>query len=411
MSAIIWAILGAILGAFLLSFGSVVAIIKYATNTGKMLDRDAIKKPQKMHFGDIPRAGGVGIFAGFCVCVAVLSAFEVIKAEYIYLLIPSFFIFFSGFWEDLNNSISPKIRLFLQTIGSAGAIFFFQNCVITDIGFSLPYGFGVVWTLFCIVGVVNAINIIDGFNGLASGCVILMMTSIAIVAHLVGNGDIFCIALVVIGATLGFFVWNFPRGRIFLGDGGAYLLGFLLAFLLVSLTQSGGNFVAESALFSAESTAKLEFAESTPFSAESTAKLEFAESNSATLPQESHEKSLKNAIFNNKVSAYYGLCIAIYPVFEVLFSIWRRRVRKLQAMQPDCIHLHTLIFRRITRSNAKTSALLWLLNAPFIFLPVFFYSNATILIALIGIFALLYIALYKKITRFKRLFKADNLKI
>lgn len=335
-------------GAFLLSFISALAIIKYATNTGKMLDKDEVKKPQKMHFGDIPRAGGVGIFVGFCAFIAILSALGEIMDKYIYLLIPSCFIFLSGFCEDLNNAISPKMRLFMQTIGGASAILLFPNCVLLDIGFTLPYGFGMIFTLFCIVGVVNAINIIDGFNGLASGCVILMMISIAIVAHLVGNGDIFCIALIAIGATLGFFVLNFPRGRIFLGDGGAYLLGFLLAFLLVILTQDSSN----------------------------------------------------NITTNKSVSAYYGLCVMIYPVFEVLFSIWRRKRRKLSAMSADKLHLHTLIFKRGTHSSIKTSMLLWAINTPFIFTPIFFYNNITILVALIVVFIAIYIFLYLKIIRF-----------
>lgn len=343
MSAIIWAIFG----AFLLSFGSALVIIKYATRTGKMLDKDAIKKPQKMHFGDIPRAGGVGIFVGFCAFIAILSTLGEIEKEYIYLLIPATLIFFSGFWEDLNNSISPKMRLFLQTIGSVCAILLFQNCIITDIGFALPYGFGVIFTLFCIVGVVNAINIIDGFNGLASGCVILMMTSITIVAHLTGHNDIFYIALIIISATLGFFVLNFPRGRIFLGDGGAYFMGFLLAFLLVILTQDSSNIIAD-----------------------------------------------------KSVSAYYGLCVMIYPVFEVLFSIWRRKRRRLSAMSADKLHLHTLIFKRVTHSSIKTSMLLWAINTPFIFTPIFFYNNITILVALIIVFIAIYIFLYLKIIRF-----------
>lgn len=347
------AIILAIFGAFCLSFISALLIIKYATNTGKMLDKDAVKKPQKMHFGDIPRGGGVGIFAGFCVFVALFGAFGDLDAKYIYLLIPSCFIFFSGFWEDLNNSISPKMRLFLQSIGALCAILLFQNCVITDIGFALPYGFGAIFTLFCIVGVTNAINIIDGFNGLASGCAILMLASIAIVAYLVGNSDIFYIALIAIGAIVGFFVLNFPRGKIFLGDGGAYLLGFLLAFLLVVLTQD-------------------------------------------TLPQLS-----ENSANRHFVSAYYGLCVMIYPVFEVLFSIYRRKRRKLRAMSADKLHLHTLIFKRGTQSSIKTSMLIWMINAPFIFTPIFFYDNTAILLVFIVVFVTIYIFLYMKIIRFK----------
>lgn len=353
---------------FLISFSVSILIIKYATNTGKMLDKDSTKKPQKMHFGDIPRAGGVGIVISFCICVVLFTIFGKLNDRYIALIIPVALIFLSGFLEDLHSSISPKMRLLLQSIGCICAIAIFE-CVIVDIGFSLPFAFAVIFTLFCIVGVTNAINIIDGFNGLASGCVMLMLISIAIVSFIVGNSDTFYLAIIALASILGFFILNFPKGKIFLGDGGAYLLGFLVAFLLIILTQ-----------------------DSIPVG-------------------EDLGESLKNAIFKTKVSAYYGLCIAIYPVFEVIFSIWRRRMRSLQAMQADCIHLHTLIYRRITRSNYKTSMIIWIAISPFIFMPIFFYDKTAILVVFVVIFIVLYVFLYAKITRFKRLFKANNFKI
>ena len=363
--------------AFLLSLIVDILIIKYSTKSGKMLDKDSINKPQKMHFGDIPRAGGIGIFTSFCAFIVLFAIFGILEMKYIALIIPAFFIFCSGILEDFHSSISPKVRLLLQSIGCICAIVIFE-CVITDIGFSLPFAFAVIFTLFCIVGVTNAINIIDGFNGLASGCVILMLASIAIVSFNVGNSDVFYISLIIIASILGFFILNFPKGKIFLGDGGAYLLGFLVAFLLIILTQ---NPPAESLIY-----------------------------NSPTYESASQMQSLKNAIFKTKVSAYYGLCIAIYPVFEVLFSIWRRRKRKLQAMQPDCIHLHTLIYRRITRSNCKTSMMIWAIISPFVFLPVFFYDKTAILLIFIAIFVIFYIYFYRRIARFK-LSKADNPKI
>ena len=102
------------------------------------------------------------------------------------------------------------------------------------------------------------------------------------------------------------------------------------------------------------------------------------------------------------MSAYYGLCIAIYPVFEVLFSIWRKKFwRKMSAMKPDAVHFHMLIFKRITKINYKTSIFIWLFNVPFIALGSVFYGNATALIALICAFMCLYVYLYFKIVRFK----------
>lgn len=330
---------------FFLSFAISCAMIKIAKRTGKMLD--SADKVQKMHFGKIPRGGGVGVFVAFCTGIALLVAFGKIEAKFLALMIPSSFIFTSGILEDFNYALSPKIRLILQTAGAISAIIIFPNCVIVDIGVELYYNLAIIFTLFCMVGVTNAINIIDGFNGLAGGFALLVLISIAIVSAIVGNVAVFYIALVLISVVLGFLVLNFPNAKIFLGDGGAYFMGFLLAFLLVILTQDSSNNIAD-----------------------------------------------------KSVSAYYGLCVMIYPVFEVLFSIWRRKRRKLSAMSADKLHLHTLIFKRVTHSSIKTSMLLWAINTPFIFTPIFFYNNITILVALIVIFIAIYIFLYLKIIRF-----------
>lgn len=337
---------------FFLSFIVSCVMIRFAKRTGKILDSDSSNKPQKMHFGDIPRGGGIGIFVAFCVGIALLVAFGKIEAKFFALIIPASFIFVSGILEDFNYALSPKIRLILQTSGVLSAIIFFPNCVLLDIGFTLPYGFAIIFTLFCIVGVTNAMNIIDGFNGLAGGFALLVLSSVAIVSAIVGNVAVFYIALVLFSVVLGFLVLNFPNAKIFLGDGGAYLVGFLLAFLLVILTQD-------------------------------------------SLPQLG-----ENSANRHFVSAYYGLCVMIYPVFEVLFSIYRRKKGKIQAMQPDSLHLHTLIFKHLTHSNPKTTIFLLIFSAPFIFAPIFCYDKSGILIAFIALFIALYLFAYKRIMRF-----------
>ena len=78
-------------------------------------------------------------------------------------------------------------------------------------------------------GVANAINIIDGFNGLAAGSLLIMFGAFAWVAHRLGDDLVFALAMLYAALVLGFFVVNFPHGKIFLGDGGAYFAGFLLA--------------------------------------------------------------------------------------------------------------------------------------------------------------------------------------
>ncbi len=331
-------------------------IIKWTKKYGILLDKDNTSKPQKMHDGNIPRAGGIGIAIGIVVALLFGVYLGYINLQhkefartisrdfgYLLFIIPLGFVFISGILEDFHNSISPKKRLLLQILGASVAIWLF-NSVVVDIGFVMPFAIGVAFSVFAITGVINALNIIDGFNGLSSGFSIMVLISITCVSYIVGDYSIFYISIMCIGAILGFMILNFPKGNIFLGDGGAYIIGFLLAYLLIKLTQENG------------------------------------------------------------VSAYYGLCVMIYPIFEVLFSAYRRRlVRGTSAMQPDSIHFHTLIFKRLTRSNYKTSIFIWLFNVPFVFLPILFFNNIFVLLALIVIFIALYLFVYFKIIKFGNL--------
>lgn len=87
--------------------------------------------------------------------------------------------------------------------------------------------FSLIFTCFALVGVSNAVNIIDGFNGLASGVCTVIFLSYAYISHLVGDYFLVYLNLVIVASLLGFFFLNYPFGYIFLGDSGAYLLGFL----------------------------------------------------------------------------------------------------------------------------------------------------------------------------------------
>lgn len=354
---------------FILSFMCSFWLIKYSSKKNIFLDKDSILKPQKMHYGDIPRAGGVGIILALLLGLAI---FMFIKKDLEVLLFipPMLLIFASGILEDFANSISPKKRLILQTLGSLIMVLSYKY-IITDIGFNMPIPLGVIFSVFCIVGIINAINIIDGFNGLAGGYAVLVFLSIGIVSYIVDKELIVYMCIISIGSILGFMVLNFPKGKIFLGDGGAYLIGFILACLLIMLTQ---NRIGQNVDIN---TIKLIFG--------------YVES------------SIANTIdsTNIKVSAYFGLCVMIYPVFEVIFSVWRKKfVRNMSAMEPDGVHFHMLIYKRATRSNYKTSILIWLFNLPFLIGAVIFFDNTLILLILIVIFIALYLSIYFKIVNF-----------
>ncbi|WP_066387404.1 glycosyltransferase family 4 protein [Helicobacter himalayensis] len=321
---------------FVASFCLCVMAILTSKHLYFFVDSANSKKPQRFHTDNTSRAGGVGIFIAFCCSYMLFFGYDRLMLG---LLFGAFIIFFSGLAEDFSSSLNPKIRLILQCFGAFLACFL-MSVYIKDLslGFELPKVLGVLFSIFALVGVTNAINIIDGFNGLASGICLLIFGAIGFVAFEVKDKDIFEICILIIMAILGFLVLNFPKGKIFLGDGGAYFLGFLAGFLLILLTQKNAN-----------------------------------------------------------VSTWFGFSVMIYPVWEVLFSIYRRKSKKLQAMQPDDLHLHTLLFSGLSKrtrtssfKNAQTSLLLWICNAPFIILSCMLYQNTSALIVLSVSFMVLY---------------------
>lgn len=327
------AILGTIFGGFLISIIASVIVILISKRFHIFIDTTESIKPQRFHTIPTPRAGGIGIFLSFFI----ISLFEYQVS--VYFLISITIVFLTGLLEDFSASLSPKTRLWLQLIGSGVAVFG-MGAFITNLLpiITLPYYVGITLALFGIVGVCNALNIIDGFNGLAGGISLMAFVCIAIVAFFLKADFVFFVSLIGIGAAIGFLVLNFPKGKIFLGDGGAYMLGFIIALLLAILTQ------------------------------------------------------------DSTLSAWFGLALMIYPVWEVVFSMIRRKKEKKSTTEPDREHLHTLIYKKI-KNNPLTSLIIWAFNLPFMFLSVLFAHNAWMLISICVVFILIYLTLYAKLRK------------
>ena len=328
---------------------------------GAALDHD-VSGPQKFHAHAVPRVGGLGIFAGMLAGAALITWLSLKPEPLAYLLLAcSLPAFGAGLIEDFTKRVSPSKRL-LATVVSAALAFWLLDAQIArsdvpglDALLAVSAGAFVV-TLLAVAGIANSVNIIDGFNGLASMCVVIMLAAIAYVAFQVGDPLVGSLALLGIGAVLGFFVWNFPAGMIFLGDGGAYFLGFYVA-----------------------------------------------------------EVSILLLVRNPHVSPLFPLLVCIYPVFETLFSIYRRRfIRATPPSMPDGIHLHSLIYRRVMRwavgdrsakalirRNSMTSPFLWALCMLSVVPAVLFWNNSVVMAASLALFAFGYIALYWSIVRFR----------
>jgi UDP-N-acetylmuramyl pentapeptide phosphotransferase/UDP-N-acetylglucosamine-1-phosphate transferase len=348
--------------SFLASLLVTLLVVRSAvSHAHRSADHD-LTGPQKFHAEPVPRVGGIGIFVSLAACAVLAWAERRNEAALLApLLLCSLPAFLAGLAEDLIKNQSPRRRLFFTAVSAGLAAWLLDSVLkrtaIPGVDELMAFApLATALTIFVVTGVANAINIIDGFNGLASMCVLLMMLAIAYVAFQVGDAPIFGIALIGAGAVLGFFVWNFPAGLIFLGDGGAYLLGFVLAELAVLLL-----------------------------------------------------------VRNPEVSPIFALVLCAYPIFETIFTMYRRKiVRGVSTGTPDGIHLHTLIHRRLVRSpvgfeaerrqtqrNSLTSPYLWLLCLYSVIPSVLWWDSTPILTGFLFLFMLSYVLLYASIVRFK----------
>ncbi|QWE14873.1 glycosyltransferase [Polynucleobacter sp. AP-Sving-400A-A2] len=318
---------------------------------------------QKFHSHIVPRIGGLGILLGLIVSLIVRRFENEAVGNFGLLLIASSLpAFLFGFLEDITKKVGVKARLIASFIAAAiaghllgGWLTSVQILGIDNLMLAYP-ALAIGITCFAVAGVANAFNIIDGYNGLSSMVAIIILGGLTYVAFQVGDTQIMIAALAMIGALLGFLVWNYPRGLIFLGDGGAYLVGFWIAELSVLLTAR-----------------------------------------------------------HPEVSKWFPLLLCIYPIFETLFTIYRRVIlKRVHPGMPDALHLHQLIYRRIVRwdnsdqdqqtqihRNSMTSPYLWLLCLLGAIPAVLFWRYHLALKGFAMLFAISYAWLYWAIVRYK----------
>ncbi|HWK62135.1 MAG TPA: glycosyltransferase [Eoetvoesiella sp.] len=321
-----------------------------------------LDKPQASHSRATPRVGGLAVVAGSLAGLLVLGPSNMtLTWLWPVLFIAVMPVFVAGLLEDITKDVGSGKRLVAAFISAAIAWWLLGG--VSRVGFAgidwalSFWPVSLVFTVVAVGGCTHALNIIDGMNGLAGMVATLMGASIALVALQVQDFPIFIIATALAAATLGFLVWNFPFGRVFLGDGGAYFLGFMLAELAVLLV-----------------------------------------------------------IRNPSVSPFYALAVLFYPVFETMFSIWRRRFKRGTPVdQPDALHLHQLVFRRLVRvtfsrdrrhsvpalCNAMASPYLWLLTLIGLVPATIWWDNAWALCISLVVFASVYIWIYSRLVSWR----------
>ena len=284
-----WQFDQSILAALCTTFLACLALIA-TRNLHGHLTLDQRAGVQKIHDFQAPRVGGVALYLGALAGGLVMPAVgQGLWWTILLALLPSFVL---GTVEDITGQVGVRLRLSATILsgvifcGISGLRITHVDLVPVDwlLGF-VP--FAILFTGVAIGGVANALNIIDGAHGLASGTAMLILAGFAVLAWNSGDVGLLACILTAFALLAGFFVLNFPFGRIFMGDAGAVMAGFLLATIAVALPQR-----------------------------------------------------------NPDISPLVGLIALAYPVTETLVSIIRRLNRRGgNPGTADRLHLHSLVFR------------------------------------------------------------------
>lgn len=270
---------------------------------------------QKFHTIPTPRIGGVALMAGGLAAWAALPATPLgSQTSHLLglLILGASPAFLAGLIEDITKKVSVKARLFATAASGLLAAVLTGHWIsyvhVPGLDWLLAFApVGILFTAFAVAGIANSVNIIDGFNGLASGVVVLMLLTIAYIAFRAGDPVILNLAFIGAAVVLGFMLVNYPKGYLFLGDAGAYTLGYFVAVLAVALVVRN------------------------PY----------------------------------EVSPWAMLLVCGYPFIETMFSIYRRisRKRRHNPGAPDASHLHSLIYRRVISRKLMPGAPAWQRNA------------------------------------------------
>jgi UDP-N-acetylmuramyl pentapeptide phosphotransferase/UDP-N-acetylglucosamine-1-phosphate transferase len=269
---------------------------------------------QKVHVEPTPRVGGVGIYLGIALAWLLVRD-QGVKDILGIILLAGLPALVCGLLEDVTKHIGVSTRL-LATMACGVLAWMLTGLALNRLDvpgldwLMTVTPVAVLFTAFAISGVANAINIIDGFHGLASGTVFIALLALAAIAIRADDMPLAIACVVVAAAVAGFWLVNYPWGKLFMGDGGAYFVGFALAWLAVLLP-----------------------------------------------------------VRNPEVSVWAPLLVCAYPVIEVLYTIVRRYVHRQSPGAPDNRHLHSLVKRKLIRrklgwmnnriQNAAVAPVMW----------------------------------------------------
>ena len=287
---------------------------------------------RKVHNLSTSRLGGIAVASSFLISIFLepkLILFDV----YTNLILIFFFIF--ALIEDIKGILKPSYRL-LAIIVCSFLLVLELDLGISNLGVPLLDLFlenlimSILFSTISLSLLANGFNLIDGLNGLVAGFSIMVLSILMMIAKEVSEPEIYFLSNILLMSVLGFFVLNFPFGKIFLGDAGAYFLGLtagVLALLLAQRTET--------------------------------------------------------------ISYWFVLALFIYPVYELVFSMIRRKFNeKTKTSQADDLHLHHLIYRKVVNCsyfprkefcNSATSIIMILLASSSV-LPAYIWADSPVIL-------------------------------
>ncbi len=346
-----------------------VFLMRYGRRNAR---RYSLDMPQRFHAGHVPRLGGIAMM------LACTGGWLWMAVAERYLSVPNGIVFpplmalawwvvaaiavAGGAAEDITHSLGARWRLGFTLLAGVAAAWLFELKIVS-LGIAAVDWIWVVhpWTavllaVFAVAGLPHAFNLIDGYNGLAGMVAIICCFALAYVSLLVGDRQLAAVVLVLAGATAGFLLWNYPRGLIFAGDGGAYLWGVVIAVASVQLVQR-----------------------------------------------------------HPQVSPWFPALLLIYPVWETVFSIYRKAGARPVTRRGRCVALPPADLpayrarrvrrrreaRRMLMRNNRTSPYLWGFAVLTVVPAVIFWNNTPMLMAFTALFIVSYVFAYVSIIRFK----------
>ena len=330
---------------------NLVMLIWFANSVYKLTKRNDFNAIQASHVIPAARIGGVSII--LALALASLPFLETLNnvPYYKFLLISVFPVFVIGLCEDLGFLLGPQKRLLAAAI--SGVVFisltgqWITRTDIIGLDFLMQWApFGIGFSLFLAVGVSHSFNLIDGLNGLSGLTAVGVAISLAVLSHRMGLVEHRDILLFTCSAIAGFLVFNFPFGKIFLGDAGAYMIGHILIWEAISILYASPD-----------------------------------------------------------ISPFAILLIFFWPVADTLLAISRRMYLGVPIAHPDRLHFHQLVMRgveililgrkrRHISNPLATTLMLPLIFAPMIIGVVLALKKGEAIVAFIG-FSVLFISAYK----------------